>query len=301
MNIDDHLFLVGRPPLAEFIGAVKAQTNCDAAQANVLAEEWRKANDRVRSLEQSQPQAADNHALQAVPSALEARVKTLLESPHIKNAYGVVPFSVAMVELDKLVVFQKHINLVFVEAIKQKLGNDPDEQAILDLCIPAEPEPVAMNAARVSPSSFAFTSPSADIRVLDSTLLRPEQINDYATNGSLLSTLGLMVGAGANCLNAFQVNGRLVLNNGSHRAYALRSMGITHAPCLVQHITRQDELEILGTPEFMSNPNGYINAPRPSMLKDYFNQELIKVLPVQRKQRQIRINYTIEVTDVPEV
>jgi len=37
------------------------------------------------------------------------------------------------------------------------------------------------------------------------------------------------------------------------------------------------------------------------MLKDYFDSELIKILPVQRKTRQIKISYTVETIDVPGI
>ena len=49
------------------------------------------------------------------------------------------------------------------------------------------------------------------------------------------------------------------------------------------------------------NPAAYIETARPAMLRDYFDTELIKILPVQRKKRQIKISYTIETMDVPDI
>src|SRR2546430_11202463 len=37
----------------------------------------------------------------------------------------------------------------------------------------------------------------------------------------------------------------LILNNGSHRAYALRELGITRVPCIVQHVSCREELNVL--------------------------------------------------------
>ena len=53
----------------------------------------------------------------------------------------------------------------------------------------------------------------------------------------------LVVGYGINAMNAIQVGNRLILNNGSHRGYALRSLDIAKAPCIIQRMTRRDELE----------------------------------------------------------
>ena len=113
--------------------------------------------------------------------------------------------------------------------------------------------------------------------------------------------MGIAIGSGSNCLNSIFVNGRMVLNNGSHRAYALRSIGYTHAPCIVQQVTSQDELDLVATPEFLRDPATHIETARPAMLKDFFNAELTKILPVQRKLRQIKISYKIEAIDIPDV
>jgi len=40
---------------------------------------------------------------------------------------------------------------------------------------------------------------------------------------------------------------RLILNNGSHRAFTLRQMGVTHVPCIVQHVSSRDELEVVAS------------------------------------------------------
>ncbi len=49
----------------------------------------------------------------------------------------------------------------------------------------------AISASRVSANSFVFVSQSADLRVLDSTLLRPSQIQNYSTSGPMAAMLGM--------------------------------------------------------------------------------------------------------------
>src|SRR5439155_17488803 len=117
--------------------------------------------------------------------------------------------------------------------------------------------------------------------------------------GNLVGVVGLAVGFGSNFLNAVYVENRLILNNGSHRAYALRKMGITHVPCIVQHLSSRDELDVLGPSEVRHDPDLYLKHPRPQMLKDYFNPKLYKVLPVRRRLRQITVRFEVDEYSVP--
>jgi hypothetical protein len=300
-KIDNHVFLMGRPPMSEFLGVVSSQVNYDASHITQLADDWRLANKRILELQQSQGNAADKPAYKDVPEKIKALAEQALADEIFQRSFNVVKPVVRMVELDTLVVSQKHINLNHVEELKKQFGNKPTDETIFKTCIPLEHPMPDISASRVSANSFVFVSPSADLRVLDSTLLKPNQIKNYHTSGPMAAMLGVAVGTGSNCLNAMFVNGRMILNNGSHRAYALRSMGITHAPCIVQQVTNKDELDIVATAEFLQNPAAFIEAPRPAMLKDYFNSQLIKILPVQRKTRQIKISYTIETMDVPDI
>ncbi len=292
---------MGRPPMSEFLGVVSSQVNYDSSHVGQLADDWREANQYIQSLQQTENKACDNPAYNDIPDNIKLLAEQALADEIFKRSFNVVKPVVRMVELDTLVVSQKHINLNYVEALKKQLGSKPSDEKIFKTCIPIEHPMPEISASRVSPSSFMFVSQSADLRVLDSTLLRPNQIQGYSTSGPMATMMGLAVGTGSNCLNAMFVNGRMVLNNGSHRAYALRSMGFTHAPCIVQQVTSADELEIVGTEEFLKSPAAYIEAPRPAMLKDYFDNNLIKNLPVQRKKRQIKISYTVETMDVPDL
>jgi len=51
-NADPHVFLVGRPPIGEYLGFITGQTIEGAnADHGDLAEAWRRANDHVQRLE----------------------------------------------------------------------------------------------------------------------------------------------------------------------------------------------------------------------------------------------------------
>ena len=104
---------------------------------------------------------------------------------------------------------------------------------------------------------------------------------------------------GSNFLNAIYAENRLILTNGSHRAYALRQLGVTHVPCIIQHVSLREKLEVVADSAVVDNPDYYLKKPRPSMLKDYFNPQLHKVIPVRRQLRQVTIKFEVEHGDVP--
>jgi hypothetical protein len=137
------------------------------------------------------------------------------------------------------------------------------------------------------------------MRFLGSMSLKPGNITDYAPPGDLAGVVGLAVGFGSNFLNAIYAENRLILTNGSHRAYTLRKLGVTHVPCIIQHVSLREKLEVVADSQVVDNPDYYLKNPRPSMLKDYFNPKLHKVMPVHRQLRQVTIKFEVEHGNVP--
>jgi hypothetical protein len=137
------------------------------------------------------------------------------------------------------------------------------------------------------------------MRFLGTMKLQAGNITDYPPPGNLAGVVGLAVGFGSNFLNAIYAENRLILNNGSHRAYALRKMGVTHVPCIVQHVSSREKLDVVAASEVMDKPDYYLKHPRPSMLRDYFNPKLHKVMAVHRQLRQITVKFEVDAAYVP--
>jgi hypothetical protein len=66
-----------------------------------------------------------------------------------------------------------------------------------------------------------------------------------------------------------------------------------------QRVTRRDELEVVGNQELVQRFDYYASAPRPPLLKDYFDPQLRKLVRVPKRARQVRITFVIESLDVP--
>jgi hypothetical protein len=67
----------------------------------------------------------------------------------------------------------------------------------------------------------------------------------------------------------------------------------------VQHLTRRDEIEVLGAADLQANPNAFLTAPRPPVLKDYFDEKLLTRGNVLRKDRHVQIGLNVNPIDLP--
>src|SRR5213083_751681 len=124
--IDEHVFLIGRPPIGEYLGFVQSLVvDGQAADLGDLTEEWRKANDHVRTLESTEAGIANDPPIRELPHDLARLAGELARDPLFRRAFRFVPSRIALVEVDRLVVFQKSINLHYVEELKARVGKAP--------------------------------------------------------------------------------------------------------------------------------------------------------------------------------
>jgi hypothetical protein len=298
--VDDFVFLNGRPPIQEFIGFIRIMAaNGHDIESNPLVHEWRSANDRVRELELAESGLADNPVVGPIDPAAAPLLQATLANPSAQKTFGAVPVEWGTVELDRLVVYQKFINLRYVGELKSAVPATmgPIELARFSAGIGMPQSEVKVSQANMN--VFAFTSASEDLRVLDVHLLEPSQISNYIVPGSCVKVLAAVVGFSPNFITALKIGNRLILHNGSHRAFALRDLGVTHVPCLVQHISREDELEMMGVPDLKTFADRYLKSSRPSLLKDYFDPRLRKIVPVVRKHRLVQVQVAWQEGKVP--
>src|SRR2546426_11303955 len=281
---NETILLAGRPTLRRFIRFV-ARNAVAAPDRGALIEEWQAAREHVRALESVEQGLADHPEMTQLGPEYEPLLVEFLKDPLVRHGFNTVPTDVAIVELDRLVVYQKHIDVTHTGRLEARLGPAPSEEQVFRTCLPYDHPQPPVKWSRVHENRFVFMSPSNDLRFLGTMELLSAQIANYPPPGDLVGVVGIGVGFGSNFLNAIYAENRLILNNGSHRAYALRKLGITHVPCIVQHVSSRDELDVVASAEIRDNPDLYLQRPRPMMLRDYFDPKLHKVMPVHRRLR----------------
>jgi hypothetical protein len=295
---DEYLYLTGRPRLKTLIKFVKAHAVTPPQEAT-LTDLWHAAHKVVQRLETEEAGIADDPPRERLGPEYEPLLMEFFKDPLVRHGFNTVPTEVAMVELDRLVVYQKHIDLTYVRQLERELGPTPTDEQIFRACLLHEHSQPPAKWARVRQDAFVFMSPSNDLRFLGVHPLETQHLKYDPPHGRPVGIVGLTVGFGSNFLNAIHAERRLVLNNGSHRAYTLRKLGVTHVPCVIQHASSREEVDVVAAQEVRRDPDLCLKHPRPPMLKDYFNPDLFMIMPAYRRLRHVVVRFQVEEYAVP--
>src|SRR2546426_8807080 len=154
----DHLvYLIGRPPLKDFTWFVTEHgVDGRLADPGVLSEEWRAANRYVRELQKQEKGVADDVVIEPLPAHLEPFRDRLFEDPLFRRAFNTVPTDVGLVELDRLVVYQKFVNLSHRELFRRGLGADYGDADIFRACLPFDHPQPPVRWVRTHHDEFVF-------------------------------------------------------------------------------------------------------------------------------------------------
>lgn len=289
------LCLTGVTRLADFIAFVRQRT-VGGAERDVgeLADTWRQAARSFEVLQTSEAGIADGVKVLPLPKSLQSHVKKLAKLAHFQQTFSSVPVAFGLVELDKLVVYQQHIMGSAVSKMTQTLATTLSDATLADLCLPLTLTDAGFRVASQGDGRFIFISDNHDARFQGAQLVKPSAVKGLKVNGYSQAVVALSVGFTTNVLNVVRYGSRMVLNNGYHRAFALRQMGVTHAPCLIQVCAHWEDVGIAGSREMVDNDSVYFSAARPPLLKDFANSELTRTFPVNNLRKEIRISYEVD-------
>jgi hypothetical protein len=295
---EEHVYLVAGTPFEKYRDfLVKELSEVYAGHPSRIAEQWRAASVYHLQLRVTEPAWADDPSMLPLPADLQPLADRVRADPVFQKGFT-LPVDFAMVELDRLVVHQQVLNLKHIQRLKDQLGPGPTPEQIFRLCLPFDHPTVEHRVQALSSNTFAFSSPSNDIRFLESAALQTEQVPGYRTHGTVVGIAAVLVGFGCNYVNALAFDRRLVLHNGSHRAYALRELGVTHVPCIVQKPATKQQLLEVAVGSLRRTPDLYFKEVRPPVLKDYFDPRLRQIVRLTPTERQVVVKWTIETRDV---
>lgn len=286
------VWLLGQPSLADYLDFVRKKVvGGEVADPRSLVDEWRAANDHYHDLSAAEAGIADTIGCRPLPRSLHAMEQRVRADGWFRHSFAELPVRFAMVELGKLVVSQTHVERGHHDAIAATLGRDLRRR--FDFCIPLDRAMPPVRVRRLADHRWLFSSQSTDFRERAPILLQGERLADLAGEGPVAAMLGLPIGFGSNFMSAVASGSRIVLQNGYHRAYALRRVGITHAPCIIEEVTRKDELRVGGDEEVNADPEFYFAAPRPPLLKDFFDARFAKMLAVRRIDTVVEVEIRV--------
>ena len=298
----DMVWLLGQPHLQDFLSFCETKVvGGEKMNPRDLADKWRAANDFYYELEKSEAGIADSIDCRPLDRRLARLASALEASNWFRNSFDNLPYSIELIELDKLVVSQIQVERRFAHGIAAKLGESPSPAELFRFCLPLERELPPVAIKRLASNRYQFTSPSSDFRQHDPLLLRGADIAHLNLPGAAAAMLGISVGFGSNLMSGIRSGKRVLLQNGYHRAYALRSAGVTHAFCVIEHVTRKDELRLTATEGVLNDPEFYFAAKRPPILRDYFNPRIAKQLRAKRMECLVELEIKVRTSTVTSV
>jgi len=299
-SLDRALVLSGQAPIHDFVRFVRTRA-IDGQRLDEIAltEEWKCASRHLRDLQHTESKFADVGELEPLPAQLATKADAVLQDPATRKSLSFLPHRWAIVELDRLIVWQKYINLEFADRVRSNLSPHPSADELLGVATGVNHELPPLHVTTLSSNSYAFSSASTDVRVLGTALLNPAEVDGNKSYGRPAAVLAVYFGYSINVMWAVHMGDRIMLVNGTHRAYALRAAGVTHAPCVVSRIASRDDLDLVGLPESTESTGSYFAKTRPPLLKDYFDDRLYKPISMPRTHNIIQLDLKFERTRLP--
>lgn len=299
-NSFSQLYLHAFATQGELFHHVRTQTlKEEAARFPEILAKWQAQQHAVQALLQSEVGLADQSSLESPPTELLPRLEEIAADPLLQKTFSAVPFSFAIVNADTLVASQRHVNLEYATRLQKSYEGKSSLRDLVEICLSPRREMPPIQHLETPNNAHVFSSPNLDVRFLGAFLkaLSPEDLQFAELGGIPAAAVISFIGYGSTPVNVYRVKNRLVLSNGFHRVFALRTLGITNIPVLVQHINNW-QLEF--PPTLVSLPREYLlGAPRPALIKDFFREGFSITLRAKQKVKAVILQPAVSQVDIP--
>jgi hypothetical protein len=284
----------------EVIQHVRTQASpADRNGLPAIVAAWDAVRLKVAALQASEAGLPDTVTIKPLPLEAGAFAAATLADPLVAKTFAAWRQEIAIAELDKIVYPQRTVNEEYIRQLARTWLPSPDLDALLRICVSARADMAPIQHLEVAPNTHVFTSPNTDLRFLGAFLkeaIGAEDIPLVQAGGLPAAAVAGFVGYGSPVINAFKVGSRLILNNGHHRVYALRQLGVTAIPMLILDVTNP----LAELPAAIGGvPRELCLAPRPPLVKDMIREDLTITLSVKRRIKQLTIAMNFNLYDIP--
>ena len=294
------LYLYAFATRAEVLHHVRTQAVQEESQRlPKILESWAGLQPQIAKLLEQESGLADTSRLAPLPKEYGSRLESIRSDSLFTKTFSAREISFALVNIDRLVAAQRAVNLDYVDRLKERYPESLTLSDLVEICLSPRREMDPIQHLEIGPNNHVFSSPNSDIRFLGAFVksLTAEDLECAETGGLPASAIVAFVGYGAAPVNVIATEQRVVLNNGFHRIFALRSLGVDTVPVVVQH-ARNVALEF---PERVAGlPKQYLlSHPRPVLMKDFFESSFGITLKVRERVKMVRLSMSINQHEVP--
>jgi len=293
-------FLYAHATRGEVIQHVRTQASAeDRDRLPRIIADWDALQPRIRALQISESRLPDTIKIMPLPAEAQAFAAATIADPLVAKTFESWNHEIAMVEVDKLVFPQRTINEQYLEQLLSRYSAPLDLAALLRICVSPKAEMAPIQHLEVAPNTHVFSSPNTDLRFLGAFLKDTIGIEDtplVEAGGLPAAAVVGFVGYGTPVINAYRVGGRLILNNGHHRTYALRKLGILSIPILILDVSNPiAEMP----PAVGGTARELCLGPRPPLVSDFLEKDFSITLRVKDRIRQLTVMMNLSQYDIP--
>ncbi len=270
----------------------------DRDQLGATLKNWQLLRPRVMDTLSGEAGLADTITIKDIPDEHHDAIQKVVDQKWFQLSYPDQTMRFGMVEIDKLVAPQRSVDVAYCDQLKKSWPANMTSRDLLNICFGIKDNRDTIHHLETGRHTHVFSSSNTDVRVL-STYVQSISMDDFPVEcgGIPLKAIISVIGTGTPVIHTFKIGNRMILNNGFHRVFALRSMGFKEIPVLISEIS-SIELEM---PEILLGlPREYLaHEPRPVLMKDFFEPDFSVLVNIQKRQRVIQMNTVANVFDVP--
>jgi hypothetical protein len=298
------LHLIGAGSLADFLQFARqnipGDLNADDAAVYDMdmAEAWRDAAEVYDALSSAEAYPLQAPEVFPLTAEIAEHCNQLLTKPFVQKEFDRVPIALGMVPLAHLISPMLRINVsaLPLAAPPSNLKRLPtlSDHTLAEVCLPLDAPTGDVEVMQQDEQGVTFVSKNHELCFLHSRLADGADGSVVPVRGHVQRALSLAVGLPTDIVNVIRFQGRLLLNGGFHRVFALHRLGVTHVPAIIQVCRHPEDLELVGTNNVSKNVTLYFERERPPLLRDFSDNRLTMSFVVKNSRKYVRIRYELE-------
>lgn len=294
-------YLYGFAPIQEVVEHIRTNATADEiGRLPQITAAWNALRPDIDAVLANEAGLSETIEVEDLPmeTAAATAAAALLGDKRLQRGFD-RKIGVALVEIDKLIAAQRRVNLDYVDQITAGLPDQITLEFLLDFCLSPKREGAPVQHLDLGQDAHVFSSPSRDLRFLGSFMrtLSPVDLEGAESGGIPVAAVVSFIGYGDSPINVLWSGSRAVLNNGFHRAYALRKRGVRAIPVILQFATN---VALEFPSHVVDLPRDYLLAhPRPVLMKDFFEEKFNTELKLKDKLMTVTLKPNVRQQAVP--
>jgi hypothetical protein len=286
-------YMYGAATQIEVVNFLDVTSADSDERKQTIKADWVRAAQLFQGIVTAETGEPDTARTRPVSEGARKYFEVVKSTPAFQATFAQYPIDIVEVEIDKLVACQRTVHLDHANSLAEKFRS---ESNILEFCFGHAAAGSAIRVGRTGANAFTYSSENPSLRLLGASQA-PYTSNGRHPGGEPVQAITLLIGFGSPIVNLYRVGNRLILSNGFHRLYTLRSLGIEYAPAVIQTVTHP-ELEL--PPMIADLPREYVtSATRPGLMKDFFNPGLTCEIRQQRFIKAVQVAWGTNESFVP--